>query len=118
VTDIVQRAKDKRVRLLAELKKLEQWIEMAEDLGEDPMSAAYNSHPVPERLSKREQVTRFCRDLLSKRGAMSLSQIFDEIQKAGIDPGTSNPKGMLSIILSRSDEFESDREAGGWKLKK
>jgi hypothetical protein len=137
MTDLIQLAKAKRTALAAEVAKLDAFIKTAEQLEmEAPPGLAHTgiarhnamsqgltvsqSFPiaVEERISKKEQVLRVCREIVGGQGPQPLGALYAALQSRGVDPGSKDPKGMLSIMLNRSEEFVSDKERGGWAFAK
>lgn len=128
MSDLIDLAKTKRAALAAEIAKLDAFIKTAQQLAaESTMTIASfetTGHSLPffedqpAKVSKKAQVLAACREIVSTLGPQSLSALYAALQSRGIDPGSKDPKGMLSIMLNRSEDFVSDREAGGWTLAK
>lgn len=131
VSDVLQLAKQRREKLRAdrqviddELARIDEFIRQGEQL---QMALSMNADFVwkakagmqvveAKTVPKKREVLDFCVALVRERGPMGLNDIFAELMSAGINPGSSQPKAMLSIILNRSDEFVSENRL--WKLKK
>ncbi len=122
--DVIERAKSKRETLLKELRRLDDFIKMAESLDAElqPIVGSGNvivpsaGRKPGKKLSNRVRVLTAVADLIKKHGPMKKRDLFKHLQEMGIDPGTSRPSVMLSIFLSKSDVFTTDK--GMWRFAK
>jgi hypothetical protein len=120
MADLLAIARAKQAKLLKELEKVNAFIEDAEEMEREAGAtlaipgngADTNGHG--EALSNRQIVLNKCREIIGRRGPTPLRDLYGELRKAGVNPGSAKPKGMLSIMLSRSDDFETSEN--GWTL--
>ena len=124
--DVIERAKSKREALLKEARRLDDFIKMAESLdaelqpvvGNAGVAAAPIGSNELKTLSNKARVEAAVFDLIKTHGPMKKQDIYQHLQKLGIDPGSKNPPAMLSILLSRSNLFINNREKGVWQIVK
>jgi hypothetical protein len=123
--DVLEKAVARRAALVAELAKLDNWIQQAKELMEDASALHLTTHspPVPPTngdayVPNKTIVLNACRELIAERKAMPLKALLGELEARGINPGTRTPSIALSVMLSRSDDFKADRKKGGWTLAK
>lgn len=133
MSDIIQIAKARRNALHREIAELDAWIKKAEQLAREPQPGIGGNGAITVssvqfggaggasfhgKISNRQQVLNTCREFISEQGTLTLSELYQGLQSRGIDPGTKNPKGMLSIMLSKSQDFIPDKKGRGWMLAK
>lgn len=130
--DLLEKAIARRAALAVELVKLDSFIRTAKELMEDAsaLHLAGSNAPSAEGqiavaptngdayVPNKTIVLNACREIIAERKAMPLRGLLGELDARGINPGTSNPAIALSVMLSRSDDFKSDRKKGGWVLAK
>ena len=124
--DVIERAKRKREALLKELRRLDDFLKMADSLDAELQPVAGNGKiPAPETgaksaktLSNRARVEAAVAELIEKHGPMKKRDIFQRLTEMGISPGTSKPTVMLSILLSRSERFTNDKAKRVWRITK
>lgn len=131
--DLLEKALTKRAALVAELARLDDFIRTAEELIKDASELRLTASSVPlgeglpvavpptngdAYVPNKTIVLNACRELIAERKAMTLQTLLTELEARGIYPGTTTPSVALSVMLSRSDDFKSDRKKGGWMLVK
>ena len=68
------------------------------------------------RMTAKDQILSAAREYIAKNGVAPTKQLIEYIRERGIEIGGSDKVLTVSSVLSRSDEFKSDRAAGGWVL--
>jgi hypothetical protein len=148
MTDLLALAKIRRAALLDQVSELDAFIRTAEKLQADARRTAVSdvadamhraglaptvmgnavthadvtrnnalyTDPKPA-IPVKKQVLEVARELVSK-GPINSRGILNVLNKRGIVVGGQDPAGAVAAILSRSEEFISDRDAGGWVFAK
>lgn len=128
----VQIARLKRERLAADLRKLDDFIAMAEALEKESglvapttqqnsASIEYSLPPVP-RLTIRDRVEASVKSQLSEFGSRKTQQFLDFMLQGGLDPAPkvkdpAKKRNALSTLLSKFDFVVNDRAAKVWRFK-
>lgn len=122
MSDILEKARAKRDRLVTEVTRLDAFIAMATELaGED---AAQDRPAAPNRTENTTQrkpsdtVVRtysVARQALQDRGApIGLGELLRIVIDEGVEVGGRKPAATLSARLSNCNEFKSYRGLGWW----
>lgn len=79
------------------------------------MYRGYAAH-IDAKRSKKDIIGDAAEELIREAGTpIPLSELYEAIERRGIEIGTSNPKQYLSTTLNRDDRFIS-LEGKGWSL--
>ena len=70
----------------------------------------------PRRESMKDRVAAVAAEIILAEGPMLSRQLVERLKTRGVEVGGADPAIGVSTILSRNDNFKSDRAAGGWVL--
>ena len=70
----------------------------------------------PRRESMKDRVAAVAAEIILAEGPMLSRQLVERLKARGVEVGGADPAIGVSTILSRNDNFKSDRAAGGWVL--
>jgi alkylhydroperoxidase/carboxymuconolactone decarboxylase family protein YurZ len=124
--DLLEKAVEKRAALAAEMARLDNFIRTAKELMADAstlhMTLSGHSETLGSNggahIPNKTKVLNACREIIAQRKVVPLKTLLRELDARGITPGTRKPAIALSVMLSRSDEFQADRKKGGWSIVK
>jgi DNA-binding FrmR family transcriptional regulator len=63
----------------------------------------------------KHRILTFCRGYIETNGPTTTRQLIDVLESSGIEVSGSDKVATLSVLLSKSDNFQADRK-NGWTL--
>jgi hypothetical protein len=109
------------------LQKREQKLQAFIDLGRELFSSAIDQElaappsddlnvfermAIAQRPSMKARILELAREAIQKNGPMHTRDLLAYVERAGVSVTGADKLITVSVILSRSDEFKSDRTAG------